>query len=256
MERKYTAIIVEPRKHKALEFVLDNFLNNLNNDWSIIIYHGLDNIDYINNIINNKLLKFKDRISLINLNVNNLSIYDYNQLMTNRDFVNNIPTETFLIFQTDTMICEQSKDLINNFMDYDYVGAPWINKKIGNGGLSLRKKSKMLEIIDNCEYDNYINEDEYFSGSCNKVFLKKSSYLEAKQFSIETGMNNKSFGIHKAWLFQDNNILNNQCNNYSKLVELNRSDLENYINYDLLITTNEIYLLIFCILIIIFYCCL
>jgi len=25
MENKYTAIIVEPRKHKALEFVLNNF---------------------------------------------------------------------------------------------------------------------------------------------------------------------------------------------------------------------------------------
>ena len=33
MNNKYTAIIVEPRKHIALEFVLNNFLENLNNDW-------------------------------------------------------------------------------------------------------------------------------------------------------------------------------------------------------------------------------
>ena len=26
---EYTAVIVEPRQHKALEFVLDNILNNL-----------------------------------------------------------------------------------------------------------------------------------------------------------------------------------------------------------------------------------
>ena len=30
---KYTAIIVEPRKHKALELVLTNFLKNLNDYW-------------------------------------------------------------------------------------------------------------------------------------------------------------------------------------------------------------------------------
>ena len=28
----YTAIIIEPRKHKALLFVLDNFLKNLSDD--------------------------------------------------------------------------------------------------------------------------------------------------------------------------------------------------------------------------------
>jgi hypothetical protein len=37
---KYTALIIEPRKHKALEFVLKNFLENLSNEWSIIIFHG------------------------------------------------------------------------------------------------------------------------------------------------------------------------------------------------------------------------
>jgi hypothetical protein len=57
--------------------------------------------------------------------VNNLTIDDYNDLMMNIDFVSSIPTETFLIFQTDTMICESHKDLIYNFMKYDYVGAPW-----------------------------------------------------------------------------------------------------------------------------------
>ena len=32
---KYTAIIIEPRTHKALEFVLNNFLENLNDDWIV-----------------------------------------------------------------------------------------------------------------------------------------------------------------------------------------------------------------------------
>lgn len=39
----YTAVIVEPRKHhKALKYVLTNFLENLNSSWNIIVYHGAD----------------------------------------------------------------------------------------------------------------------------------------------------------------------------------------------------------------------
>ena len=64
---KYSAIIVEPRKDKALYFVLNNFLTNLSDDWAIIICHGNKNIDYLNNIIQHKLLHFKKRIILIKL---------------------------------------------------------------------------------------------------------------------------------------------------------------------------------------------
>ena len=43
----YTAIIIEPRKHKALSFVLNNVLNNLNDSWNIIVFHGNLNKEYI-----------------------------------------------------------------------------------------------------------------------------------------------------------------------------------------------------------------
>ena len=41
-QNKYTAVIVEPREHKALSFVLNNFLENLSDEWNIIIMHGID----------------------------------------------------------------------------------------------------------------------------------------------------------------------------------------------------------------------
>ena len=47
----YTAIIVEPRKHKALPFVLQNFTENLNEDWNFIIYHGTENKSMVKSII-------------------------------------------------------------------------------------------------------------------------------------------------------------------------------------------------------------
>lgn len=250
MESKYTAIIIEPRKHKALEFVLNNFLENLNDDWNIIIYHGNNNIDYLQNIIDNKLNKYKNRITSKNLNVDNLSINDYNNIMKNREFIDSIPTEMFLIFQTDTMICEEHKELIYNYMNYDYVGAPWSSdylslgndidmnklslsstKYVGNGGLSLRRKSKMIEILDKCT--NYVNEDVYFSYGCKEVDIKKPLIEDAKNFSIEQIENDKSFGIHKAWAYV--NVSENQCKNYNELVKLNtiqkNSDIQE--NFDI-----------------------
>ena len=69
---KYTAIIIEPRKHRALHFVLTNFLHNLSNDWNIIIFHGINNVEYVKDIVDSIET---DRISLINLNVENLNIF-------------------------------------------------------------------------------------------------------------------------------------------------------------------------------------
>ena len=59
MENKYTAIIIEPIEHKALGFVLNNFLENLDDNWNIIIYHGNKNIEFVNTIIDTKLNKYK-----------------------------------------------------------------------------------------------------------------------------------------------------------------------------------------------------
>ena len=217
---KYTAIIIEPREHKALEFVLQNFNDNLSDEWQFIVFHGNKNKEYTENIC--KKVFAPNKVSLINLNVDNLTISDYNKLLYTKNFYSNIPTETFLIFQTDSIICSKHKDLINNFLNYDYVGAPWIhNQEVGNGGLSLRKKSKMLEILNNCIHDENINEDLFFSKSCNNITINKPQFEESKLFSIETVYNNKSFGIHKAYNYIDNNIINEWCPEMITLKELN-----------------------------------
>jgi len=221
---EYTAVIVEPRQHKALEFVLDNALNNLSDSWNIIIMHGNNNKEYINNMINDKLHKFKNRITMVDLKVDNLTIDEYNVLLKSKEFYSHIPTEVFLIFQTDSVICD--KKLLDKFLKYDYVGAPWQwDKKVGNGGLSLRRKTKMLEIIDKCP-QNKENEDLYFSNSCLGVKLNKPSFEEAKEFSIESVYNVKSFAVHKNWMYLNSEDLEkniNQCKPLKKLIELNKN---------------------------------
>jgi hypothetical protein len=204
----YTAIIVEPRQHRALHFVLFNFLSNLSDEWNIVVCHGTENIRYLNDIVST-LHMYKHRITLVNLHVSNLTLDEYNRLLTSKAFYDYIPTEMFLIFQTDTMIFSRFKHQINNFLSYDYVGAPWefplgVDRKIvgnntgriGNGGLSLRRKSKMLQIIETIPYKGD-PEDLYFT-STNDI-LHMPTVEEAKTFSIEMMFHPATFGCHRPW---------------------------------------------------------
>jgi hypothetical protein len=224
----YTAIIIEPRKHHALNFVLHNILENLNNQWSIIVFHGNKNEQFIKDIISKDLEKYKSRITLISLNKDDLNTYDYNSLLLDKDFYNNIPTETFLVFQTDSFIISKNKDKINDFLSYDYVGAPWyfpkgnqhshLNEKVGNGGFSLRKKSKMLEIIDKCKSKwDFNGEDRFFSMPCDDIKIYKPTAKKAEEFCSESIINKDSFGIHKIWAYHslsDIEVAFPEINNY------------------------------------------
>jgi len=231
-EYKYTAVIIEPREHPALEYVLKNFNDNLSDEWQFVVFHGNKNIEFTKNICEKVFIP--ERVKLVNLGVDNLTISDYSGLFYNDLLYSNIPTEVFLIFQTDTIICSQFKDNINQFLEYDYVGAPWDhdhvegpgnNLRVGNGGLSLRKKSKMKEIIEKCKDikkgDEYIWEDVIFSNGCGLVTLNKPDEEEAKSFSIEQVYHDKSFGIHKAYAYLDSDKIGGWCPEITTLKQLN-----------------------------------
>ena len=61
------------------------------------------------------------------------------------------PAEWLLVFQTDSMLCANSRQSLNNWLDYDWVGAPWnpTGRFGGNGGLSLRRVSRIVDILRN-----------------------------------------------------------------------------------------------------------
>ena len=209
----YTAIIIEPREHKALEFVLNNFWENLDNRWAFIILHGKDNKEFVTNIVNKS--DNANRTQLVNIGVSNLSISQYSELFYNPLLYNYIPTETFLVFQTDSIILKKNRNKVYDFMRYDYVGAPWPHNwallgkmSVGNGGLSLRKKSKMLKLLELKDkikhpismYGKYMAEDQFFNGYYfPNEYISKPTFEQAKNFSIEAVFSDTPFGVHKLW---------------------------------------------------------
>ena len=198
-----TAIILEPRKHLALSFVVKNILENLPQAWSVRIYHGTENQTFVEGLLAKDLADHRPRITLENLGVADLnSARAYSEILTSRKFTEGIPTETFLVFQTDTMINPRNSHLLQKFLKYDYVGAPWPWDwlQVGNGGFSLRKRSKMLGIIDTSPPYMGQYEDHFFSIGSKTVKPFKPSAEEAREFSIEQVYTPNSFGIHKAWI--------------------------------------------------------
>jgi hypothetical protein len=127
------------------------------------------------------------------------------------------------------MICPKYKEKINDFLQFDYSGAPWAHQGVGNGGLSLRRKSKMLNKIRKCilngEDSGTLNEDAFFSDDNCEAPLKPD-FENAKLFSSETVYSEKSFGIHASWKYLSNDDVKKQtksCGNGLKtLIELNK----------------------------------
>lgn len=163
-------------------------------------------------------------------------IYGYNQLMLSEDFYQSFETKYILICQPDAFLFRD--DLENWLLeDYDYVGAPWLrssdhipilkkmwdfglsslkqiinykgngkwqkNKsllynQVGNGGLSLRKREKCIEVLKQLSevvsiylkpsnQSSFYAEDVFFSiePQRNGLSFRKPDYKKACEFAIE-----------------------------------------------------------------------
>lgn len=235
----YTAIIIDTRISDLYELVLNNFYSNLDKRWKFMIFCSNNNKNFIVNLINTTFQNEKYRTSIVILDINQpITVepnnkgfvdYDYNKLLTDIHLYYLIPTEMFLIFQLDTLLSDIYHDNIYNFMNYDYVGAPWsFSLKGGNGGLSLRRKSKMIEIINdkNYIYNNpnlFYHEDGYF---CKYPNINIPLGDLAKTFSVETCHYSKPAGIHQSFKYSAPQQFKELESHIPKLKELEIKYLE------------------------------
>ena len=123
-----------------------------------------------------------------------------------------IPTERYLTFQADGLLCgPTTSQQLRAYYDYDYVGAPWRGEAGGNGGFSLRSRSVMQRIIDRFPYrdrrataqENFpaLSEDVYFSSHVAEVGGRLPPLEVAATFSVETVFYPTPLAVHKPWLY-------------------------------------------------------
>jgi hypothetical protein len=132
------------------------------------------------------------------------------------------PAGHVLIFQSDSILCSSSSLKVDDFLQYDFIGAP-IDPAYGegyNGGLSLRNRSMVLDIIHDSdwrnEFDNAENKQEQSVEFEDQWLYKKMKQLPdrgrpaarlpsqevAKTFSVETVWYDKPLGYHQIQRWQ------------------------------------------------------
>lgn len=113
-----------------------------------------------------------------------------------------------LIVQWDSFVLDASK-WRNEFLDYDYIGAPWPqfeDNDVGNGGFSLRSK-RLLEFTASAEFPGGHPEDLAICRSSRAALDSKGMRIAprslAKQFAFERGPERPSFGFHGLFNFPE-----------------------------------------------------
>jgi hypothetical protein len=213
----YEAVFIEFRNFPHIEFLIRNAILKLGSKWCHTIICG--NLNY--KLIKNICTSISPNIHIINIHVDNMTQTEYSNFLTTKDFWNLLKGEKILIYQEDSIIFKTN---IHTFLEYDFIGAPFLKSTndtpncVGNGGLSLRSKSKMIEVIDKfkaidyeyntstVEYMRFVDlqfppEDVYFSKCMQEQFIGiVSDWDTAYNFSYETVFNENSFGGHKIWI--------------------------------------------------------
>ncbi len=139
--------------------VIINHTEHLSNDErrsidrSIEVFGGKRDIFIVlpDNINTSEYEIYSDKSKILKVDNEWLSTYkNYNKTLCSSDFYKLFTDyEYILIYQTDCWVFE---DRLDEFMElgYDYYGAAWphLQDKVGNGGFSLRKTNKMIELTN------------------------------------------------------------------------------------------------------------
>ena len=139
LNQKLEAVMIEFRLIHYIGFIIQNAICKLGEEWSFTIVCGQQNCSMFQNLIKN----LDRKIRLIILPINNITREEYSIMLLNSDFYERLTGDKILIMQEDTLIFEKWNP---KFCNYDYIGAPFSNTQVGNGGFSFRDRKLMIEI--------------------------------------------------------------------------------------------------------------
>lgn len=203
------AVVIETRSLENFPDTVREHMKHLPG-FELIIFGSDENEEFltrnISNFIHHKV-KFP----------NGFGQFEYNLTLTNPKFWEMLlPYERVLIFQHDSMLL---KDGIEDFLEFDYVGAPWkFQHHGGNGGLSLRNPKLMFTICKAEGWNqNKGNEDVWFSNQMKRFNGKLAPRDICAQFSVESIFKLGTLGYHAI----DAHLSPEQCEQIRKQYQKN-----------------------------------
>ena len=258
------SVLIEFRSFPHLEFLLRNTIHKLGPKWKHTVVCGNINFNMISKICENINLK----VNIIKLNLSHVTRKKYCEMFLSKEFWDLFTGEKLLIYQEDTCIFKKN---IDDFLEYDYIGAPWPKHQkdnllcVGNGGFSLRTKDIMIEVIDKVDPSclnlnentmnyikrtklNFIPEDIYFTKSMIEHNIGTiSPWNIAQTFSQESVESKDPFAGHCFWNSSDVHkiisLLSLSSNEYYKNNTLLVSIVNNFNNTNIIsenLNTNKV----------------
>lgn len=216
-ESSKVAVIIESRPLENLVPLLLHFSSVLGDEWPVVLFTSLAHI--VDSASLRRAIS-EGRIIVRNLpeGVKFETHFDVSLFLTNRWMWEGLaPAEHVLLFQTDSIICANSQERAEDFLQYDLIGAPITEEWHGqgyNGGLSLRNRTLVLEVITedvpkhplNAESEKDIEkyEDQWFYMRMKERGARLPSEEEAKRFSVQMGgrtWEDFPVGYHQPWEF-------------------------------------------------------
>ncbi|KAH6606808.1 hypothetical protein Trco_005961 [Trichoderma cornu-damae] len=149
------ALLIENRPSAVLAPLMLHFISVVPPDWQFRFMGSPLSVASINRsvAIRHQVASGKLDLTYIPENMSTNGQEEISQFLTTLWLYEAVlqPAEWLLIFQTDSMLCANSRLNLNGFLEYDWVGAPWNpgGQWGGNGGLSLRRVSRIVDILRN-----------------------------------------------------------------------------------------------------------
>mmetsp|Transcript_61596 Transcript_61596/g.169330 ORF Transcript_61596/g.169330 Transcript_61596/m.169330 type:complete len:580 (-) Transcript_61596:48-1787(-) len=226
----YAACIVEMRTSITFPLVVRlnmKMLRLSGQPWRLYVYHGTENADFVRSS-----LQGIAGVVFLNLEQDNLNDSTYNQLLKSQAFWKTMTTDgvqRVLIFQLDGLLVRPG---VGEFLAFDYVGAPWTKRndayvgineagvqipklspklRVGNGGLSLRNPTAMLDIIRRyaATSTHHEQEDVFFVRYLHQCGYEIADLTAAARFAVEVPLPEYDvshvFSIHQSWWYIPHN---------------------------------------------------
>jgi hypothetical protein len=199
---------IEFREQKFLEHVLNQVAKVYGGtDVSLYIIHGTKNKSFFEKIMRNW-----ENVQYIEYPYENIDRTKYNEICCDSNLYEQFNTKFILKMEWDSFIRKQIPDM---FFNYSYVGAPWKgypndypdnphirvgNKLVGNGGFSLRKVDRMIEICKNNPLPLILcdKNDVHITNCLNDSEVPLVEI--AKRFSVEWVHDEDPVGLHQVWI--------------------------------------------------------
>ncbi|KAL8845902.1 MAG: hypothetical protein Q9221_008969 [Calogaya cf. arnoldii] len=198
------ALLIENRPEPMLAPHMLHMLSVIPPDWRAHFMGSDESVAYINS---SRAIRYQVSLGRLDLTYipKNMSVAGQEQIsqfLTTLYVYNTLvqPAENLLVFQTDSILCSQSGKSLNDWLEYDWVGAPWNRngRYGGNGGLSMRKVSSIIKVLQNQRrIPNSEPEDVWLSTRLGHLTGGKlANGTISNEFSVENTYFERPMGYH------------------------------------------------------------